>query len=134
MPAAGAATADIVFAKAGTESNPELTASSGTCLVFTPINNGDYAPYDDDYDVDMWPEDMNARSPSTAYVSDFKFKSTSTGATIGSMIENANRIYVALAPNYNAETGEGFYAFAITELGQHGDGDYTFNVKLYKVE
>ena len=126
--------ADIVFAKAGNKSNPEMTASSGTGLVFAPINNGDLPPYDDDYEVDIWPEDMNSRTPPTAYVSDFKFKSTGTGATIASMIENSNQIYVALAPGYSTETGAGFYAFAITETTEGNNGDYTFKVKLYKVQ
>jgi len=134
VPAASAATADIVFAKAGSKSNPELSATSGTGLVFAPINNGDLPPYDDDYEVDMWPEDMNTRNPPTAYVSDFKFKSTGTGATLTSMIENSNQIYVALAPGYNAETGAGFYAFAVTEPDEGNNGDYTFKVKLYKVQ
>ena len=134
VPAASAATADIIFAKAGSKSNPEMTATSGTGLMFAPINNGDLPPYTDDYEVDMWPEDMNTRTPPTAYVSDFKFKSTGTGATIASMIENSNQIYVALAPGYNAETGVGFYAFAITEATEGNNGDYTFKVKLYKVQ
>ena len=135
VPAASAATADIIFAKAGTKSNPEMAASSGTGLMFAPINNGDLPPFNDDYEVDIWPEDMNAdRTPPTAYVSDFKFKSTGTSATIASMIENSNQIYVALAPGYNTETGAGFYAFAITETAEGNNGDYTFKVKLYKVQ
>ena len=130
---APATTADIIFSKAGTRDNPEITATSGNGTQFAPISNGDLLPADDDYEVDMWPEDMNAdRSPATAYVSDFKFKST--GTTLTNMIENSNQIYVALAPGYSTETGVGFYAFAITDAVEGNNGDYSITVKLYKVQ
>ena len=133
VPAAGAATADIIFEKAGDVTNPELSSKSGSGLLFSPITNGDLPPYTDDYEVDIWPEDMNAdRSPATAYVSDFKFK-TIDAERLTNMIQNFNQIYVAKAPTYNAETGEGFYAFAITDATEGIDGDYTFKVKIYKV-
>ena len=133
VPAAGAATADIIFEKAGDVTNPELSSKSGSGLLFSPITNGDLPPYTDDYEVDMWPEDMNPdRSPATAYVSDFKFNAIE-GTQLNNMIQNFNQIYVAKAPTYNAETGEGFYAFAITDATEGIDGDYTFKVKIYKV-
>ena len=133
VPAAGAAIADIIFEKAGSRNNPEITAKSGSGLLFAPIINRELLPYTDDYEVDIWPEDMNPdRSPATAYVSDFKFK-TIEGEHLTNMIENSNRIYVAKAPTYNAETGEGFYAFAITDATEGNNGDYTFKVKVYKV-
>ena len=133
VPAVGAATADFFFEKAGDRNNPELSAKSGSGLLFSPITNGDLPPYTDDYEVDIWPEDMNAdRSPATAYVSDFKFK-TIDAERLTNMIQNFNQIYVAKAPTYNAETGEGFYAFAITDATEGIDGDYTFKVKIYKV-
>lgn len=133
VPAVGAATADIIFEKAGDVTNPELSAKSGSGLLFSPITNGDLPPYTDDYEVDIWPEDMNAdRSPATAYVSDFKFK-TIDAERLTNMIQNFNQIYVAKTPTYNAETGEGFYAFAITNATEGNDGDYTFKVKIYKV-
>ncbi|WP_407449763.1 hypothetical protein [Fibrobacter sp.] len=133
VPAASAATADIVFEKAGDVTNPELSAKSGSGLLFSPITNGDLPPYTDDYEVDIWPEDMNAdRSPATAYVSDFKFK-TIDAERLTNMIQNFNQIYVAKAPTYNADTGEGFYAFAITDATEGNRGDYTFKVKIYKV-
>jgi hypothetical protein len=125
--------ADITFSKAGTRNEPELAATTGAGVFVTPITNGDLPPYADDYEVDMWPEDMNAdRSPATAYVSDFKFKST--GTTLTNMIENSNQIYVALAPGYSTETGVGFYAFAITDAVEGNNGDYSITVKLYKVQ
>ena len=133
VPAAGAATADIIFEKAGDVTNPELSAKSGSGLLFSPITNGDLPPYTDDYEVDIWPEDMNPdRSPATAYVSDFKFNAIE-GTQLNNMIQNFNQIYVAKAPTYNADTGEGFYAFAITETSEGNNGDYTFKVKIYKV-
>ena len=133
VPSAGAATADIIFEKAGDVTNPELSSKSGSGLLFSPITNGDLPPYTDDYEVDIWPEDMNAdRSPATAYVSDFKFK-TIDAERLTNMIQNFNQIYVAKGPTYNADTGEGFYAFAITDATEGIDGDYTFKVKIYKV-
>lgn len=133
VPAASAATADIIFEKAGDVTNPELSAKSGSGLLFSSITNGDLPPYTDDYEVDIWPEDMNAdRSPATAYVSDFKFK-TIDAERLTNMIQNFNQIYVAKAPTYNADTGEGFYAFAITDATEGNRGDYTFKVKIYKV-
>lgn len=124
--------ADIIFSKAKVDGNPELSATS-TTVSLAPITNGDLPPYTDDYEVDMWPEDMNPdRSPATAYVSDFKFKTP--GNELSLMIENSNQIYVALAPGYSTETGVGFYAFAITEPTEGNNGDYTFKVKLYRVQ
>jgi len=124
--------ADITFAKAKVDGNPELSATS-TTVSLAPITNGDLPPYTDDYEVDIWPDDMNAdRSPATAYVSDFKFKTP--GNELSLMIENSNQIYVALAPGYSTETGVGFYAFAITEPTEGNNGDYTFKVKLYRVQ
>ena len=134
VPAASAATADIIFSKVGTRDNPEVTATSGSGVTFAPISNGDLPPYDDDYEVDMWPEDMNAdRTPPVAYVSDFKFVIVER-TQLTDMIQYSNKIYVAKTTDYNAETGAGFYAFAITESQEGNNGDYTFKVKLYKVQ
>ena len=117
--------------KAKVGDNSEVTASSGNGTTFAPITNGDLPPFTDDYEVNMWPEDMNAdRSPAAAYVSDFKFKTA--GPTLSGMIENANQIYVALAPGYSAETGVGFYAFAIIDAAEGNNGDYELVIKLYK--
>ena len=130
---APATTADIIFSKAGTRDNPEITATSGNGTQFAPISNGDLLPSDDDYEVNMWPEDMNPdRVPATAYVSDFKYKAL--GATLSDMIENSNQIYVAATTAYNKDTGAGFYAFAITDPSQGNNGDYTLTLKVYKVE
>ena len=130
--ASAAATADIIFAKTKVGDNNEITASSGSGVTFAPISNGDDKVYTDDYEVNMWPEDMNAdRVPATAYVSDFKFKTA--GPTLVNMIENSNQIYVALAPGYNTETGVGFYAFAIVDSPEGNNGDRDLTVKVYKL-
>ena len=126
--------ADITFSKAGTRNEPELAATTGAGVFVTPITNGDLPPYADDYEVDMWPEDMNAdRSPATAYVSDFKFKAIE-GTQLTGMIQNANQIYVAKTAAYNAETGAGFFAFAITEPTEGNNGNYNLTVKLYRAQ
>ena len=129
---APATTADIIFSKAGTRDNPEITATSGNGTQFAPISNGDLLPSDDDYEVNMWPEDMNAdRNPATAYVSDFRYKTL--GPQLTGMIENSNQIYVATTAAYNKDTGAGFYAFAITDPAQGNNGDYTLTLKVYRV-
>ena len=126
--------ADIIFSKAKMNGNSEITAITINGTKIGRINNGDNPPYDDDYEVNMWPENMNAgRNPACAYVSDFKFVEPDPGTTILSMVENFNQIYVALAPGYSTETGVGFYAFAIVDAAEGNNGDYTFKVKIYKV-
>ena len=124
---------DIFFSKARVNGYPEVTAIAYNGNKIAPIINGDDNVYTDDYEVDIWPENMNAdRVPAVAYVSDFKFKIPDPGTTIISMIENSNRIYVALAPGYSTETGKGFYAFAITEYTELNDGEYALRIKVYR--
>lgn len=131
---APATTADIIFSKAKMNGNSEITAITINGTKIGRINNGDNPPYDDDYEVNMWPEDMNAgRNPACAYVSDFKFVEPAPGTTILSMVENFNQIYVALAPGYSTETGAGFYAFAITDYSEGNNGDFNFTIRIYKV-
>ena len=126
--------ADIFFSKAKMNGNPEVTAISYNGVKIAPITNGDYPPYDDDYEVDIWPENMNAdRNPACAYVSDFKFVEPDPGTTILSMVENSNQIYVALAPGYSTETGAGFYAFGLRNITELNNGEFAFVVKIYKV-
>ena len=131
---APATTADIIFSKVGTRDNSEVTATSGNGTQFAPISNGDLLPSNDDYEVDIWPEDMNVdRNPATAYVSDFKFKSINQ-TTIEEMIENRNQIYVAKTTAYNEATGAGFYAFAIADENEGNNGNRTMTIKIYKVQ
>lgn len=136
VPAAIAVTsADIFFSKAKLDGRSEVTAISHNGIKIGRINNGDFPPFSDDYEVDIWPEDINVdRNPACAYVSDFKFVEPDPGTTIFSMIENSYQIYVALAPGYSTETGAGFYAFAITDPSQGNNGDYTLTIKVYKVQ
>lgn len=136
VPAAIAVTsADIFFSKAKMDGRSEVTAISHNGIKIGRINNGVFPPFSDDYEVDIWPEDINVdRNPACAYVSDFKFVEPDLGTTILSMIENSYQIYVALAPDYSTETGVGFYAFAITDFAEGNNGDYNFTVKVYKVQ
>ena len=130
---APATTADNIFSKAGTRDYPEVSATSGNGTLFGPICNGDDNVYTDDYEVNMWPEDMNpGRSPATAYVSDFKYRVL--GPTLTGMIENINQIYVAATTAHNQDTGAGFYAFAITDARQGNDGDFSLTIKVYKAQ
>jgi hypothetical protein len=132
---ADAATGDIVFAKAGTRDEPDMSVSGNNGIVFVELGNhiGDVNPEDfaDNYDADSWPEDVNGRS---AYVSDFKPR-TIEKATLNALIENGSTIYIAKNPAiFNAETGAGMYPFAITYYKEGNNGDFNFSVKIYKVQ
>lgn len=133
--ATDAATGDIVFAKAGSRDEPDMSVSGNNGIVFVDLANeiGDVNPEDfaDNYDIDSWPEDVNGRS---AYVSDFKLKSLEK-VILSALIENSSTIYVAKNPAiFNAETGAGMYPFAITYYKESNNGDFNFSVKIYKVQ
>jgi hypothetical protein len=133
VPAASAATADIIFSKVGSSENLEISATSGNGTQIAPITNGDLPPYSDDYEVDIWPEDINVdRVPATAYVSDFKYKNL--GTALSSMIENSNQIYVATTTAYDKNTGAGFYAFALTDITEVNDENFNLVIKVFKVQ
>ena len=135
VPAASAATADVFFKKTGKKSDRDVSITSGSGVLFAPITNADIPPYDDDYDVDNWPEDVNERNPPVAYVSDFQFRSGITKSEITEIMQNTSQIYVAKTALFNEATGAGFYAFGIVNPSlPDANGDYTFTVKLYKVQ
>lgn len=123
VPLAESSTADIIFAKAGTKKDPEMQASSGTGLLFAVDDSG--------FMVDMWPESQDGRT--TAYFSDFKFKGVNS-ENVNDMIMNESSLYVAKAPVNNLETAEGYYIFAVMNVKQENNGDFTFTVKLYKAQ
>lgn len=126
---ADAATADIVFAKAGTRDEPDMSVSGNNGMVFVDLSNNRDANYEDDYEVDSWPEVVNNRD---AYASDFKLAAIEK-QSIGALIENFSTIYVAKNPAiYNATTGAGMYPFAIIDYKEANNGDFNFTVKLYK--
>lgn len=124
--AAEAATADVIFNKAGSTSDPEVEVTSGNGATFAPITNTD------DYEVDMWPEDVNGGR--NAYLSDFKYRAPIAGPSIAGMIENSNQIYVAKAAGGDEATGTGIYAFAISSYKEGNNGNYNLTVKLYKAQ
>ena len=132
--ATDAASADIVFTKAGTKDEPDISVSGNNGIVFVELGNniGDVNPedYADNYDTDSWPEDVNGRS---AYVSDFRPR-TIEKATLNAMLENFGTIYIAKNPTiFNTETGAGMYPFAISSYKPGDNGNTNFTVKLYKV-
>ena len=125
----GESTADIVFKVSGNRNNYDIKAESGNGTMFSKITNDELPPSTDDYEVDQWPEVKNNRD---AYVSDFKFKNINQ-TTIEEMLENQGQIYVAKTAAYNAETGKGFYAFAIVDEDEGNNGNRTMTIKVYKV-
>lgn len=135
-------TADLVVVKTAEDVN--ITSGNGT--LFAPISNKE----EDEtgctwYSTGMWPEEVYkiefeaTTCPTTynknkVYVSDFKYKSIE-GTEITSIItESAGQIYVAKTKNYNATTGAGFFAFAMTGKKPESNGDYTITLKVYKLK
>ena len=114
--------ADIVFQATGTRDDPDMTLSSGTGFLFSPLS-------DDKYEVNAWPE--NGRPPAVANKSDFVY-GTIDKKTIEDLIIYSNRIYVAAAPTFNDETGDGFYAFAITSHERGNGKNFNFTLKVYR--
>ena len=120
-----AATANIVFVKSGTKSEPDVTANAGAGIAFLTISNDDYAN-------GSWPEVGNNRP---AYLSDFK-TSTIEKTSLPTLIENGEGLsYVAKTAAYNPTTGAGFYPFAVYDSDfPDKNGYYTFKVKIYRVQ
>lgn len=120
-----AATANIVFVKSGTKSEPDVTANAGAGITFVNITNEDYAN-------GSWPEVVNNRP---AYLSDFK-TSTIEKTSLPTLIENGEGLsYVAKTAAYNPTTGAGFYPFAVYGSDfPDKNGYYTFKVKIYRVQ
>lgn len=126
--ASASTTADIVI-KPVKGSGVAITSGNGT--LFSAITNDQDANYDDDYDVDAWPEDENGRA---AVVTDFKFK-TIAKTQIADAVEAGSPstyIYVAQTVGGNPETGVGFYAFGITAAKETKNGDFNITLKVYK--
>ncbi|WP_405335560.1 hypothetical protein [Fibrobacter sp.] len=120
-----AATANIVFVKSGTKSEPDVTANAGAGITFVNITNEDYAN-------GSWPEVVNNRP---AYLSDFK-TSTIEKTSLPTLIENGEGLsYAAKTAAYNPTTGAGFYPFAVYDSDfPDKNGYYTFKVKIYRVQ
>ena len=120
-----AATANIVFVKSGTKSEPDVTANAGAGITFVNITNEDYAN-------GSWPEVVNNRP---AYLSDFK-TSTIEKTSLPTLIENGEGLsYVAKTAAYNPTTGAGIYPFAVYDSDfPDKNGYYTFKVKIYRVQ
>ncbi|MBO5533182.1 MAG: hypothetical protein J5977_12145 [Fibrobacter sp.] len=120
-----AATANIVFVKSGTKSEPDVTANAGAGITFVNITNEDYAN-------GSWPEVVNNRP---AYLSDFKMSNIEK-TSLPTLIENGEGLsYVAKTAAYNPTTGAGFYPFAVYDSDfPDKNGYYTFKVKIYRVQ
>ena len=120
-----AATANIVFVKSGTKSEPDVTANAGAGITFVNITNEDYAN-------GSWPEVVNNRP---AYLSDFR-TSTIEKTSLPTLIENGEGLsYVAKTAAYNPTTGAGFYPFAVYDSDfPDKNGYYTFKVKIYRAQ
>lgn len=93
------ATADISIIVTEVTNEIKLVAKNGFQIA-AYSNNAD-KNYTDDWNSFELP-------PEPAKMSDFRFKENALGTTIAPFDEGLS--YVAIAPNYNKETGDGFYA------------------------
>lgn len=93
------ANADLTISIQDVTNEIKLIANNGFRIGIYS-NNGD-ANYNDDWSSFELP-------PEPVKMSDFRFRETSLGTSVSPFNEGLS--YVALAPNYNPETGEGFYA------------------------
>lgn len=131
--ASASTTADLVISKASSgSSNKGVIISSGNGTLFSAISNEQSTPnnFDDDYEVDYWPEVENGH----AYVSDFMFKFISK-EQITDAVEAGSpsvNIYVAKTVTGDPATGVGFFAFAIIDAKPGMNGDFTLKLKVYK--
>lgn len=131
--------ADLVFQKGANDVN--IVCGAGVTIA--PISNGSDANYCDDYEVGIWPEETanigypedkcpGASTKTTAYVSDFKYKSLDATSANSIINGSANQIYVVKTAAYDAATGAGFYAIAVSKSTPTTNGDYSLTVKVYK--
>ena len=90
----------------------------------TPYSNNRDKNYDDDWTINLLP-------PAPAHMSDFRFKKG--GLTTSSDFESF-MFYVAIGANYNAETGDGFYAFTLQSKSDTPDanGNYALSILMFK--
>lgn len=112
------AQADIYFNS--DELTDEIKMYTGNGFQLTEyINGDDVENFADDWTKDMLP-------PDPAHMSDFRFK---TNRLQTSSDFTSYMFYIALGPNYNAETGDGFYAF--TELDESvADANHNIEITL----
>ncbi len=122
-------TADLIISKAA----GDVTITSGNGTLFAPIANAELdKDYYNDYEVGYWPEN-NTKGDGKAYVSSWMYRDIA-GATIENIIENSSQIYVAKTAAYNAETGAGFYAFAVEKYTEGNNKDFNVTLKVYKAK
>lgn len=101
-----AAQADLIFASDDLSGEISITTSNGAKI--TPYSNDGDNNYDDDWNIKTLP-------PDPVHMSDFRFRATTLSTGVGYF--DSFIFYVVTTPNYNAETGDGFYAFTAKKVG-----------------
>lgn len=116
------ASADIVFISDDLTGKISMYTQNGVQV--TPYSNNRDKNYDDDWTINLLP-------PAPAHMSDFRFKKG--GLTTSSDFESF-MFYVAIGANYNAETGDGFYAFTLQSKSDTPDanGNYALSILMFK--
>lgn len=112
------ATADLIFT--ADELTGKITVHGQNGIQVAPYSNNKDKDFDDDWTIKKLPEQ--------AHLSDFRFKKNSLAATCEF---ESFMFYVAIGPNYNAETGDGFYAFTLQERSDTPDQNGNFDLTIF---
>lgn len=99
------ASADIYFT--ATEDG-EVTVHSSNGTTIAEFSNANDTNWDDDW---YYSEDGSLLPAEPAHMSDFRFRTASLTTMIKSF--DGFKFIIATTPNYNADTGDGFYAFTM---------------------
>lgn len=93
--------ADLIFTS--DDVTGEIKVGTGNGAKIAPYSNDSDNNYDDDWSAKSLP-------PSPVKMSDFRFRTSNLSTTVGYF--DSFIFYIVTTPNYNADTGDGFYAFA----------------------
>ena len=118
-----AAEADLNFTSDELTGVITIHASNGTKIA--QYSNDKDQNYNDDWTIETLP-------PAPAHMSDFRFKEASLTTAIEGL--DSYIFYIATTPNYNAETGVGFFAFTLQSKPDFpdGNGNYALTILIYK--
>ena len=120
--AVASSTADIIFT--ADELTGAITMHTQNGVSLTAYSNDRDKNYDDDWTINLLPNPP-------AHMSDFRFRK----ANLTTMVKlESYKFYVAIASNYNEQTGDGFYAFTLQDKPEYPDanGNYTLTLLMFK--
>ncbi len=117
------ASADLYFT--ADELTGVITIHSANGVRITEYTNQKETPYHDDWSSDFLP-------PEPVHMSDFRFREDALTTVLEGF--NSDIFYVAIAPGYNSETGDGFYAFTLQSKAAtpEANGNIPITVLIYQ--